>query len=150
MTTMTAGHETCHHRMYGLACVHYEALLARAAGRCELCSIPASAVYRGKLVIDHEGRIGWHAIRGLLCQRCNAHMRRIDSGERPIDRQVFDYLDLAGHFVPQGEDFRWSGSSADARASILDKLVTSAGVVPGARRAKPRLACAPRAVNVPW
>lgn len=98
----SAGHETCHHRIYSLTCEAYERLLARAGGRCELCAVPASAVYRGKLLIDHEGRIGWHAVRGMVCPKCNAHMRRVDSGERPIAERELAYLKLSGHALPQG------------------------------------------------
>lgn len=150
MTDPTPGHETCHHRLYALTCNQFEALLARAAGRCELCCKPAAAEYNGKLVIDHESRIGWEAVRGMLCQKCNAHMRHVDQAERPMDRQVFTYLDLSGHFVTPGADFRWAGVSADVRAELLAALIASVGAGPGGLRAKPRLACAPSAVRVPW
>jgi hypothetical protein len=142
-----AGHETCHHKIYGLTCANYDALLVRAGGRCELCAIPAGQVYRGKLVIDHESRIGWEAVRGLVCQRCNAHMRRVDCGERPVDRRILAYLDLAGHFVPQGADFRWPGGGAEVRQAIVSALADAERDV---RPAKPRLACAPRAASALW
>jgi hypothetical protein len=150
LTDPTRGHETCHHRIYSLTCTAYETLLARSAGRCELCSKSATEEYNGKLVIDHESRIGWEAIRGLLCQKCNAHMRRVDRAERPMSKQVFTYLDLSGHFVTPGADFRWSGVSAEVRVALLVDLTASAGAGQGGRRAKPRLACAPRAVLAPW
>lgn len=102
MTVRTAGHETCHHRTYLLSCDQFEALLARAGGRCELCSVPASDVVDGKLRIDHEHRIGLHAVRGLLCPTCNAHMRRVDSGERPMSWEVAAYVLLSGNVLPPG------------------------------------------------
>lgn len=89
-----AGHETCHHRTYYLDCAAFDALLGRANGACEICGAAASAQYNGKLVIDHDHAHGWGAVRGLLCSRCNAHMRRIDSYERPLDEAVTSYLAL--------------------------------------------------------
>jgi hypothetical protein len=100
--TGTPGHETCQHRVYKLSCAAFEALLARAAGRCELCGICASEVPGGKLAIDHEHRIGAQAVRGLLCPRCNQTMRRIDSEERPMTWDVAHYLLLSGHVLPPG------------------------------------------------
>lgn len=148
---MITGHETCHHKIYALDCTEYDALLNRAAGRCELCAVPAGQVHRGKLVIDHESRLDYLAVRGLLCQRCNAHMRRVDSGERPIDAQTFAYLDLAGHFVPQGfrPHLRFTGSRTEVRAELL-RAIASADAAQGGSRARPRLACAPRVVTAPW
>ncbi len=148
----TPGHEKCHHRIYALTCDEYEALLARAAARCELCRKPAVEEYNGKLVIDHEGRIGNRiAVRGLLCQKCNAHMRRVDRSERPMSRPTFAYLDLSGYFVPQGFPYweRWTGSFDGVRAEMLNAL-NVADAARGALRAKPRLACAPMAVRIPW
>lgn len=149
---ITSGHETCHHKIYGLTCLQFEELLRRASGRCERCSIPAEAVYRGKLVIDHEGRIAWEAVRGLLCQKCNAHMRRVDRGERPVDKLTFGYLDLSGVFVPPGFPHwkRFDGSGVEARAAILDAIRTAERGARDALRAKPQLACAPRAATAPW
>lgn len=152
MTNPTPGHETCHHRIYFLSCDAYEALLARAAGRCEHCSIPAEAIYRGKLLIDHDSRIGWEAVRGLVCAKCNSHMRFVDRGLRPVDAQTFAYLDRSGLFVTPGyRGFcNWAGDSAAVRAELLAQLTASAGAGPGGRRARPRLACAPKAVRAPW
>jgi len=97
-----ARHDTCHHRAYGLSCADFEQLLRRANGRCELCSTPAEQTPLGKLIIDHEQRIGMHAVRGLLCPACNAHMRRVDSGERPMSWEVAAYVLLSGHVLPPG------------------------------------------------
>lgn len=70
----------CTHRAYGMSCDQFDALRLRAAGSCELCITPTA-----KLHIDHDHDRGWWAVRGLVCPKCNAHMRRVDSGERPMD-----------------------------------------------------------------
>jgi hypothetical protein len=57
------------HRNYSLTCEEFEALWARAEGRCELCGTDAS-----KLVIDHDHRYGMAAVRGLVCTRCNLYI----------------------------------------------------------------------------
>lgn len=92
MTARSVGHETCHHRLYYLTCTDYERLLARAGQSCEICGSSAAGQHRGKLVIDHDHAHGQGAVRGLLCSRCNAHMRRIDSEERPLDEWTVNYL----------------------------------------------------------
>lgn len=85
-----------------MSCASFEKLLARSGGKCELCSLPAAQMRKGKLLIDHEHRIGLHAVRGLLCHDCNAHMRRVDAGERPVSWEVAAYLLLSGHALPPG------------------------------------------------
>lgn len=106
LSDRSPGHETCHHRTYLLDCAQYEMLLARAAGKCELCGTPTTQCAKGKLDIDHEHRIGLHAVRGLVCQTCNAHMRRVDSGERAMSWDVAAYLLLSGHVLPPGTSRR--------------------------------------------
>jgi hypothetical protein len=87
----SAGHETCNHRIYGLNCEEFERLLERADGHCELCGIAVTETPRGLLVVDHDGRYGWSAVRGMICDKCNAHMRRVDSGERKVDPAARHY-----------------------------------------------------------
>lgn len=74
--------KTCHHYAYhGLTCDEFDALHARAGGRCEICATPEAETRRGKLIIDElHGHA--RAIRGLLCDRCNAAMSCFD-GQRP-------------------------------------------------------------------
>lgn len=79
------GHVTCHHASYGMSCQEFDRLVERAAGRCEYCGIPEEETPRRLLCIDHDGRYGDTAVRGLICDKCNAHMRRVDAGERPFD-----------------------------------------------------------------
>lgn len=75
-------HRTCHHEIYNLSCAMYELLVERAGNCCEICGIAASETSRGILSIDHDGRYGMAAVRGLLCDKCNSHMRFVDDGQR--------------------------------------------------------------------
>jgi hypothetical protein len=83
----------CHHRHeYGMTCEQFDLLEARADGHCELCGISEADIPFGKLHMDHDHAIGFGAVRGLVCQKCNAHLRRVDSGERSTDDKVTAYL----------------------------------------------------------
>lgn len=73
----TAGHVTCsRHRGYSLSCEQFDALLNRSAGKCELCGLEGCESAWGILHIDHEHQVGWWAVRGLLCDGCNARLQR--------------------------------------------------------------------------
>lgn len=86
-------HEKCIHAGYLMDCEEYERLIARNGQRCELCDIDAEATTIGILRIDHDHAKGRQAVRGLVCDSCNAAMRHVDSGFRkPTDRQAH-YLD---------------------------------------------------------
>ncbi len=76
------------HEVYRLSCAEYAALLWRAEGRCERCETPCPA-----LTIDHEhGHVlGWRAVRGFLCRRCNALLAQADqtgSGDKATLRYL--------------------------------------------------------------
>lgn len=86
------GHENCHHTHYLLSCEEYEAMLAACQNRCEICRLPASKNKGGKLHIDHEHRYTSHAVRGLLCTKCNTLMARVDAGHARRTKRVLDYL----------------------------------------------------------
>lgn len=98
-----SGHETCTHKSYGLTCVDYDALLLRAGGRCERCQTSAARTPRGKLVIDHDHRWGRSSVRGLLCMKCNTHLRHVDAGARQSDEQTLAYLSLSNYPGPTVE-----------------------------------------------
>jgi hypothetical protein len=82
---------SCQHDLYRLSCEEFEALRRRADGKCEICRIPEAETPRGLLCIDHDGRYSWWAVRGLLCDKCNALMSRIDNGERKGDPRATAY-----------------------------------------------------------
>lgn len=65
------------HSDHKLTCEEYDALRARAGDCCEICG------WEYGLHIDHDRRIdGLHAVRGLLCAKCNALMRYVDEGTK--------------------------------------------------------------------
>lgn len=121
-------HVTCHHTTYQLSCDEYDQLQARAAGHCELCGMPSATLW-----LDHDHAVErsdptapGRGARGLVCPRCNAHMRRVDAGERPVDAATERYLrrswyrsvsDLDGrlsrHAIPDGV---WNAAKAKAAA----------------------------------
>jgi hypothetical protein len=86
------GHENCHHTHYLLSCEEYEAMLAACKNRCEICRLPGSKNKGGKLHIDHEHRYTSHAVRGLLCSKCNTLMGRVDAGQELRTKRILDYL----------------------------------------------------------
>jgi hypothetical protein len=90
-------HDRCTHRNYLLTCSQYEALLNRAAGRCEICGLLASENPGGKLYIDHDHALGAWAVRGLLCQLCNTLLRS------PESRTKLGYDTSAFHLALAGE-----------------------------------------------
>jgi hypothetical protein len=102
-----------HYSTYGLTCDHYDDMRQRAGYRCEICRLPEGEAKRGKLVVDHHsgrGGIEWH-IRGLLCDRCNSLMSRIDghargSGNRRLEAEARAYA--ANSWQVPGGDVRCS------------------------------------------
>ncbi|NEA52362.1 endonuclease domain-containing protein [Streptomyces sp. SID10815] len=74
----TSGNACNHFLKYGMTCDNFDRLLARAAGRCELCKTPEEQTQRGALVIDHFQGEGLFFVRGLICDRCNSVMARHD------------------------------------------------------------------------
>jgi len=81
-------HGTCHHRIYGLDCADFLALLDRAGSACEVCGREDV-----KLQIDHEhGPNDWGPVRGLLCPKCNTAMKYVDSGFREPTQALRRYV----------------------------------------------------------
>lgn len=93
----TVGHESCRHREYRLTCRQYNRLLARAAGRCEVCGRADSDNCFGKLFIDHVNPLGKWAVRGLLCRTCNANIRFPSRHSEKVDAYYANafYLTMA-------------------------------------------------------
>lgn len=86
------------HENWRLDCHQFEELRNAAGHTCQLCG------FIGKgLVVDHDHALGSDAIRGVLCIRCNgSYIRRIDSGEYPIDPKTHAYLAKPWHLVREG------------------------------------------------
>lgn len=77
--------KTCFHfTRYRLTCDEYDALRARANGRCEICGTPEGETAQRRLVIDHfHAKNGASFVRGLLCDRCNNEVMACVDGVRP-------------------------------------------------------------------
>lgn len=122
-------HATCHHYTYGLSCNEFDARHAEAAGRCQLCGRPSV-----RLWIDHDHSVfpNPRGVRGLVCPKCNAHLRRVDAGEREIDATTSRYLVTPWHTrLPNGRirqlpcsDELWL--AARAKASSAGQTPTDA------------------------
>ncbi|MGH8965825.1 MAG: endonuclease domain-containing protein [Actinomycetes bacterium] len=98
------GHQTCQHVAYRMTCEEFENLWARSGGCCEICGQAEPEVPGGRLVIDHDARIGWNAVRGILCPKCNNLMGFVDAGTKQSEK------------ADQYEANAWYRSAAD-RAS---------------------------------
>jgi hypothetical protein len=111
------------HRSYGMQCVEFEALRARAAGCCEACGVLEENAGLGRLIIDHDHRYGREAVRGLICSACNSQLSVLENyhpykklaAERDFDTylsrawfaQVAQYVKLAGRLpYPPEQDIR--------------------------------------------
>lgn len=84
----------CTHRQYGLTCHGFDLMRWRAAGRCEICGADESTLYKSRIVIDHDHRLGcgMDHVRGLICPKCNAHMKYVDNGFRKPTRAQLMYI----------------------------------------------------------
>lgn len=81
-------HRTCYnHLLYHLTCQDFERLLEQAAFCCQRCGKANE-----RLAIDHDHAQGDHAVRGLLCPKCNTHLRFVDAGTKPCDDATARYL----------------------------------------------------------
>lgn len=61
----------CGHKRYGLGCEDYDRLHEHANGACQICDKAELETVYG-LVVDHDAKVGTWAVRGLLCNDCNA------------------------------------------------------------------------------
>lgn len=85
---------SCTHRVYQMTCEEFEQLWARANGLCERCR----AAWH-PLQIDHDHKLGFAAVRGLLCPKCNTHMKFVDAGTRLADEPTARYLRQSWHLM---------------------------------------------------
>lgn len=89
---MSRKHASCYHVDYRLSCAEYDDLRRLAKGRCKVCKEQTSPLY-----IDHDHALGVWAVRGLVCHRCNQHLRGVDAGRRARTRAIARYLANAWH-----------------------------------------------------
>lgn len=75
----------CSHRRYLLDCDGYDALVRHADGRCQICGRTGAETGHGYLVIDHDDKLGYGAVRGLLCNRCNTQLAYRNLPEEPMN-----------------------------------------------------------------
>ncbi|HWB36175.1 MAG TPA: endonuclease domain-containing protein [Rugosimonospora sp.] len=71
----TNDHEKCHHKKYRLTCAEIDGLRELAGGRCQICG-KLERYTSGLLRIDHDKKLGFWAVRGLLCTHCNMGLER--------------------------------------------------------------------------
>src|ERR1044071_6719332 len=83
------------HRTYKLDCREFTALLARAAGHCEACGIPTEESGIKQLIIDHDHRYGFDAVRGLICSSCNQKLGGMEHSYPIAER----------HYIPQFAEY---------------------------------------------
>lgn len=85
----------------GLTCDLHTAMRWRADDRCEICRVRAEEVQQRPLHVDHDHRLGtgWNHIRGLLCSRCNNHMKYVDNGHWKPTPEQLRYIENAWFWV---------------------------------------------------
>lgn len=83
------------HRTYKLDCREFTALMARAAGHCEACGIPTEESGLKQLIIDHDHRYGFDAVRGLICSSCNQKLSGLEHSTPVADR----------YYIPQFAEY---------------------------------------------
>lgn len=106
----TALHATHHHKIHGLTCDEFDALIARAESRCEICRArpePIGPLRQASLSVDHDHERAYRSdVRGLVCAKCNAALRFIDAGERAPNEAQAAYLANPWHPTqePEGKE----------------------------------------------
>lgn len=76
-------------REYGITEADYDRMLAEQGGRCAICAATECGGGRARFCIDHDHETG--AVRGLLCNRCNAAIGRMEDSADLLARAA-DYL----------------------------------------------------------
>lgn len=72
-------------RLYGLSYEDYQELLKTQGGVCAICREPEKIPGRA-LAVDHDHRD--NRIRGLLCNRCNNTLGRVDDSPELLEKMA--------------------------------------------------------------
>lgn len=80
---------------YGLYYKDYNTLFDKQEGKCALCGISHSEVWRG-LHVDHCHKT--NIVRGLLCFHCNTALGKLGDSEEQIQK-VLKYLTNKTEFI---------------------------------------------------
>lgn len=70
-----------HAAFHGIGCDEYAEIVVWAGPNCQICGIPGRDTPRGEIVLDHldvPGHATPHKIRGMLCDKCNSLMSKVD------------------------------------------------------------------------
>ena len=77
-----AGLNCQHLANHGIGCDEYAEIVVWAGVRCQICGIHGAETARGELVLDHLASKPAdpvpHCIRGMICDKCNSLMARVD------------------------------------------------------------------------
>lgn len=72
-----------------MTCRQFDSLHAQAGGSCQICRTPEHEAPAGVLQIDHDKKLGYWAVRGLLCVTCNSAISgRIGMTGPEVDRYM--------------------------------------------------------------
>lgn len=79
-------------RAYGLTVADFEALIAKADNKCEICNraVQTSRYALDSACIDHDHKTG--AVRGILCNLCNAALGKFGDSPETL-RRAAEYLE---------------------------------------------------------
>lgn len=82
----------CQHAAYhGIGCDEYAEIVDWVGPHCQICGIHESDTPRGEIVLDHfdePDRGVPHKIRGMLCDKCNALMAKVDGRKKWGDNRL--------------------------------------------------------------
>jgi len=82
-------HQKYHMARYGLTVEQREQMEIAQNGLCAIC------LNDRKLSVDHDHKTG--AVRGLLCQKCNAAIGFLEDSNDALQRAI-EYLNAGGQF----------------------------------------------------
>lgn len=139
---MTTAHQPCRHRAYRMTCAEYDELYARANGRCEICGVLEKFAQPARLVIDHDSPIGMHAVRGLLCNRCNSSLDLPCMAGPDLDRYI-----ATAWYLTSALRLSVTPDAGPARDAALASLTAAVEVCPNGGRSETVVAFALEALR---